>query len=182
MYFRLALVCLGIVAIAWASTAKEPPPVPKQEDTKKDVKPPDGKKAPDGKEAGSTVVANEVPVDPIKAAQKTLADAKIATDPKALLEFFRSRTLSDDDRARLLNTIRRLGDDDFDVREGASESLMKAGLAALPILRAASRDTNVEIARRVDLCLRAKGDAHITPDAEQNNLVATVQQASSTIL
>ena len=77
----------------------------------------------------------EVPKDPIKAAEKTLRDAKIGTDTKSLIEFFGGgprfrKTIA----YKLLTTIRRLGDDDFDIREEASEELTKAGLAALPIL------------------------------------------------
>jgi HEAT repeat protein len=142
MPVRIPLVGLSIVALTLAGSAKDVveklPPDAKREEKKVDTPP----KPP------------EPPLDPIKAAEKTLADAKIDTDAKSLLEFFKSRTLSDDDRAKLLTTIRRLGDDDFDVREQASEELTRAGLAALPILRAASKDKDVEVSRRVELCLQ----------------------------
>jgi HEAT repeat protein len=91
--------------------------------------------------------------DPLKEYAKTLKDAGISDDPKALLQFFRQRTLSDDERLKLVTTIRRLGDADFDVREQATAELMKAGLAALPILRSAAQSPDDEIARRVERCL-----------------------------
>jgi HEAT repeats len=97
--------------------------------------------------------AKEAPADPIAGYEKLLNDAGIKLDPEALLSFFRSRTLSDEARARLLTTIRRLGDDDFDVREAASEELTRAGLAALPILRAASRSQDEEVSSRIERCL-----------------------------
>lgn len=139
MSARLTLICFAISAVALSSTAK-------------DVIVPELKK-PASKEVEKKV--NEPPRDPLKAAEKLLQDAKIGIDSKSLLEFFRSRTLGEDDREKLLTTIRRLGDEDFDVREQASEELRRAGLSALPILRAASRDRDVEISRRVEICLKA---------------------------
>src|SRR5712692_5579293 len=59
--------------------------------------------------------------------EKTLQEGKVGTDGPALLEFVRSRTLSDAERAKLAETVRRLGHNDFDVREKASEDLVKAG-------------------------------------------------------
>jgi hypothetical protein len=95
----------------------------------------------------------EPPADPIAGYEKLLKDAGIKLEPEALLNFFRSRTLSDEARARLMTTIRRLGDDDFDIREAASEELTRAGLAALPILRAASRSQDEEVSSRIERCL-----------------------------
>jgi hypothetical protein len=98
-------------------------------------------------------VKEQAPVDPIAGYEKLLKDAGMKLEPEALLSFFRSRTLSDEARARLLTTIRRLGDEDFDVREAASEELTRAGLAALPILRAASRSQDEEVSSRIERCL-----------------------------
>lgn len=67
----------------------------------------------------------------------------------------------------MLLTIRQLGNDDFDVREQASDDLMRAGLAALPILRAAGRDPDVEIARRIEICLN-----RISQDQETSRIGA----------
>src|SRR5262249_40458438 len=78
--------------------------------------------------------------------------------------------LNDVERTRLLTTIQRLGDDDFDTREQASEELLKAGLAAMPILRAATRDQDVEVARRVEICLRT-----INQDQETARILAAAR-------
>jgi hypothetical protein len=161
MPFRLLLVCIGITALALAGSARDvvppAPPVEKKEEKKTEEKKDEPKAA-------------EPPKDPIKAAEKLLEDAKIGTDPKSLLEFFTSRTLTDDDRAKLLTTIRQLGDDDFDARERASEELTKAGLAALPILRAAAKDRDVEVARRVERCL-----ARIHQEQETSRIIAAAR-------
>jgi len=169
MLARFCLITLSIIGLALGTVAKDvEPPVPPPKETPelklpelklelpKDALPKEPEKKP-----------VEQPKDPIKAAEQVLRDAKIDIEPKALLEFFKTRTLGDDDRAKLLTTIRRLGDDDFDVREQASEELTKAGLAALPILRAASRDRDVEVARRVEICLRS-----INQDQETTRILA----------
>jgi hypothetical protein len=151
MAVRILFVCLLGIGIAFASSAQDKSD-PKLDKLEKDPppKPPDVPKDPPKPDEPK----DKPPEDPIKAAEKILTAANIKTDTKSLQDFFRTRTLSDDDRSKLLTTIRRLGDDDFDVREQATDELKKAGLAALPILRAASRDNDIEVARRVEICLK----------------------------
>jgi hypothetical protein len=86
--------------------------------------------------------------------ERALREAKVGTDGPALLQFFRSRTLDDDDRARILALVRKLGNDSFAVRERASEDLVAAGAAAESLLREAKRDPDPEIARRAEECLQ----------------------------
>ena len=99
--------------------------------------------------------------------EKILKQARIDSDGPSLLAFFRGRTLSDADRAKLVTTIRKLGDPDFDVRERASAELTRAGIAALPILRAAASDGDPEIARRLERCLQ-----EINQESETGRIVA----------
>ena len=63
----------------------------------------------------------EEPVDPIKVAHKVLAEAKIKEDPATLIEFFKTRTLTPEIRKNLAELIAKLGSDDFDTREEASQ-------------------------------------------------------------
>lgn len=86
-------------------------------------------------------------------AEQTLKDADVGMDGPSLLAFFRARTLSPEDQARLGKTVRLLGDDSFEVREQASADLLKAGRSALPYLRKALTDPDVEIVRRAQACL-----------------------------
>ena len=51
--------------------------------------------------------------------------------------------------AEMARLIAQLGDEDFQKREQATELLRKQGLAALPALRAAANNPDVEIRRRV---------------------------------
>src|SRR5262249_33215785 len=86
-------------------------------------------------------------------AEKTLKDAGVGTDGPALLRFCRERSLTDADRARLPDVVRRLGDEDFDTREKAAAELVRAGRKALPLLRPAVGDTDPERARRAARCV-----------------------------
>lgn len=138
----------------------------KKEEPKKDVPTPAPKKT---KKAAEPEVKKdeskdppkpEEPVDPIKQAEKTLAEGKIKTDPAALLDFFKTRTLSEAERKNLSELISKLGNDDFDVRENASQTLARAGLAALPTLRAQTRKDDVEVIRRIEMCLKALNDVN----------------------
>src|SRR5262249_55478008 len=83
-----------------------------------------------GADKSSTELDSELSFD-----LKALEEAKLGTNGPALLAFLRQRTLPDDERARLAEMVRRLGDDDFDVREEAGKSVIKAGRAAVPFLR-----------------------------------------------
>jgi HEAT repeat protein len=105
--------------------------------------------------SGLVVVARAAEPDPeLVNAEAVLQEAKVETDGASLLRFFRDRTLTADDTARLTDAVRRLGDDDFDTREKASDELIRAGRKALPFLKAAERDKDPERARRVAQCLQ----------------------------
>jgi hypothetical protein len=83
-------------------------------------------------------------------AEKTLRDAKVAVDGPALLKFFQQRTFSDAERKKLADTVRLLGDRSFRVRKKASQDLLTAGRPALPFLKPARNDADLEIARRAE--------------------------------
>jgi hypothetical protein len=83
-------------------------------------------------------------------AEKTLREAKIAVDGPGLLKFFQQRTFSDAGRKKLADTVRLLGDRTFRVRRQASRDLLTAGRPALPFLKPARRDPDLEIARRAE--------------------------------
>src|SRR5579885_190534 len=85
---------------------------------------------------------------------KALREARVATDGPALLAYFKERTLSEGDRKKLGALVRQLGDEQFAVREKASQDLFKAGRLAVPVLRPALRDRDPEIARRAQRCLQ----------------------------
>jgi HEAT repeats/PQQ-like domain len=117
---------------------------------------------------GLAIVARAAEPDPeIVNAEKTLQEAKVETTGAALLQYFRERTLKPADRAGLADAVRRLGNDDFETREKAEEELLRAGRKALPFLRAALRDEDLERARRAARCVQ-----EIDSDADHSRIAA----------
>jgi HEAT repeat protein/outer membrane protein assembly factor BamB len=90
----------------------------------------------------------------LKYAEKALQEAKIQTDGPSLLQYFRARTLSEADKAKLAGIVRQLGSRSYKVRAKASRDLLIAGRAAIPFLRPALHDPDVEIVRRAEELLR----------------------------
>ncbi len=86
--------------------------------------------------------------------EKLLRDARIGTAGPSLLAFFSKRTLTEADRQRVGELIRKLGNDSFEVREQASADLQALGQVALPLLNRAVTDADPEIARRASECLQ----------------------------
>jgi HEAT repeat protein len=78
-----------------------------------------------------------------------------AVDGDTLIGEFRSRTLDDDTRVKILALIKSLGDDNKDVREKASNELITLGTVAAPLLRQASQNADFKGAAAAGACLRA---------------------------
>jgi hypothetical protein len=91
--------------------------------------------------------------DPVALDEQTLKDAKVATDGPDLLTFLKKRCVSEKDLERLKKLIRELGDDSFETRQNASAKLVEAGAIAVPLLREAIKDPDIEIRRRAESCL-----------------------------
>jgi HEAT repeat protein len=84
---------------------------------------------------------------------ETLKAAELANNGPALIEFFKQRTVGEAEREKIIALIRKQGDDAFEVREGATEALVRYGPAAVGLLRQGNRDADVEVARRCERCL-----------------------------
>lgn len=91
--------------------------------------------------------------DEAAADEAFLTQHKVATDGDGLLTFFRKRTLSTDSKQRLEELVKKLGDASFPVREEAERDLIAFGPAALPLVKAALDDPDLEIARRARRCM-----------------------------
>ncbi len=92
-------------------------------------------------------------VDWAAAEEQVLEKAKLAVDPPALLAFFRQQTLTGNEADRIKELIRRLSDDTFAVREKATAELAAQGARAIPLLRQAAKDPDLEVSRRAQQCL-----------------------------
>jgi hypothetical protein len=78
----------------------------------------------------------------------------VATDGGGLLAFIRAHTLSEQEQEELAATVRRLGAGDYEARQEASRALIRAGRPALPFLRPALDDPDLEVARRARRCVQ----------------------------
>ena len=86
-------------------------------------------------------------------AEQALRETGVPVDGQGLLAFFRTRALAAQEEEQLRGAARRLGDSSFMVREQASAALLAAGRKALPFLRPALDDPDLEIGRRARRCL-----------------------------
>jgi hypothetical protein len=90
--------------------------------------------------------------------EKILEVAGIGRNGADLLEFFRKRTVTDQDRRRIADHLERLGAASFRQREKATRDLLALGKlypgTVVPVLRRAAREPDLEIANRARFCLR----------------------------
>ena len=96
-----------------------------------------------------------VPDPELASAEKLLREHGIGTDGSSLQRYFALRTLTPANRSRLALRIRDLGDESFEVRQEASADLIRAGPPALPWLRTALNNADLERARRAERCIDA---------------------------
>jgi hypothetical protein len=109
------------------------------------------------------VPINRVPINPpVPAAtvapqddEATLASVDLPTDPASLVIFLRRQKVSDADQKRIGDLVRKLGDDDFDQRQGASEELIRLGPMAVSALKGALQSKDLEVHHRAESCLKA---------------------------
>jgi hypothetical protein len=86
--------------------------------------------------------------------EQLLRDAKIKPDGASLLEYFRKRSLSDEQRQQILTLIAQLGNDAFLQRQKASAQLETYGLKAISLLKQGQSNPNPEVAARCARCLQ----------------------------
>jgi HEAT repeat protein len=86
------------------------------------------------------------------------------TDGSRLLDEFRSRTLSDEELARLTALVAKLGDDKPAVRDAAMADLLAAGKSAAPLLRRAVNDNDPKTGALAARCMETiEKDALASP-------------------
>jgi hypothetical protein len=95
--------------------------------------------------------------------EMVLKTGKVGTDGPALLDYLRKQMKARPKATQIQALIRNLGNFSYDVREEASDSLVRLGVVARTALEKARDDRDVEIARRAEQCL-----ARITGSGGQN--------------
>jgi hypothetical protein len=96
------------------------------------------------------LLAGPVRAEEIAHDARTLRDAGIGSDGPALLAYLKAQTPTETDRARLAAAAQRLGHRSFTVREKALRTLTGAGRPALPYLKAALANRDLEVVRRAE--------------------------------
>jgi HEAT repeat protein len=119
-----------------------------------------GEWAPAGGPAGEDEIARRIRRD-------TWAAWWANTDGPALLATLDKRTLSPGEHKKVMETIRRLGANDFRVREKAALELTARGRMILPILRESLKNKEAELVRRAQGCIQRieEEPAHRLPGA-----------------
>src|SRR5262249_47450728 len=107
-------------------------------------------------------------------AERMLRAAKMGVDGPSLLEFVRGQSKGGGRIDQMKELVRKLGDDNFEVREKAVKELTALGKAAVPLLRDAARSSDPEVARRARLCLEQIGPADAPPANHSATLIAAV--------
>jgi HEAT repeat protein len=79
----------------------------------------------------------------------------LSSEGPGLLDELRKRTLTEENRIKAQNLVKKLGDDSFEVREQATNEIKTLGVMVVPMLRQALRDADVEVRQRAQACLQA---------------------------
>jgi len=168
MGFRILLV-LSVCLAAWsilsgvAGDTGKLPLKDKKEDA--NAAAPDKEKEKDlpaGKDKVSPGEAEQIAAD-----EQILKSAKrpIKSDGPSLLAFFRKRTGSEATRAEIKDRVRKLGSPSYREREHAMIALItEYNVVALEMLREATQDTDLEIARRAEKCIQRILEDDVGPD------------------
>ncbi len=113
--------------------------------------------------------------------EQTLKTAQLKSDGEGVLNFFRGRTISDEERAKVVKLIGQLGAASFRQREEAAAALIARGPVALEILKEAVKDADPEVARRAEKCLTRiqAGDVGVEVPAAAARLLAVRKPAGA---
>jgi hypothetical protein len=141
----LTAVVVLLLSIGMASGPKEVPP-PSQ--------PPLVTKKPSAKDNPPAHPGKPTEPSQLTTDEETLKTAKLASDGKTLLDFFRGRTLTDKERAAIEALIQKLGDNLHKVREQATAELIAKGSIANTLLQEATKSRDPEVVKRSEKCLR----------------------------
>src|SRR5437868_13827564 len=87
--------------------------------------------------------------------EQILQAAKVGTDAHALLDFLRQQTLTEDERQRMGQLVKRLEDRSFQKREKATGDVIALGPKALPVLRQVMQGgATLEVRMRIERCVK----------------------------
>jgi hypothetical protein len=112
--------------------------------------------------------------------RRLLEAHKVGTTDAALLAYLRGRSVGDVDARTIAELVRKLGDETFAVREEASRALVKLGKQAESPLELALKDSDIEVVRRAEECLRQiRSGAGLAVDAAVLRMIARSKPAGA---
>ncbi len=115
--------------------------------------------------AWSLTPVQQAVVNELTAADEaTLKGNGLKVDNNALLVFFNKRTLQASDTEAVRKLIRQLGSESYRLREQALADLIARGPMVVEMLHAATRDDNLEIARRAEKALTRIHERDVAAD------------------
>jgi hypothetical protein len=93
--------------------------------------------------------------DPLQLDEDQIKELGLATDGPALVRFLKQRVKPEADLEQIKKLIGKLGDEDFQVRLRATQTLIGIGAPAVPLLKEALKNPDVEVMRRADDCIKS---------------------------
>jgi hypothetical protein len=103
--------------------------------------------------------------DSSPADERVLKEAKIGVEGKDAVAYFKKLGEAASDRDKILDLIKKLGDESFEVREKATEDLIAIGAPAVPHVQEALKSDDVETKKRAERILQAiKPNEAVKPD------------------
>lgn len=106
-----------------------------------------------------------------------LLRAGVKFDAPSLLKFFRGRTMSDQERAKVAGLIKSLNSDSYRIRNQALHDLISRGPVVLEQLREQQKSKDLELARRVDLAIAKIAEKDVGPETQSAAVRVLGQQA-----
>jgi HEAT repeat protein len=86
--------------------------------------------------------------------EQTLKVVQVGIDGPSLLDFFKKRTVTDAEQKRVDELIKQLGDEDFQTREKAKQTLISLGPVVIKPLNEALKSSDLEVVQRAENCLQ----------------------------
>lgn len=92
--------------------------------------------------------------DTSAADEQLLKGAAVAVDGAGLLEYLRKLSQAGGNKDKMAALIRQLGSESFPEREKAMNDLIALGAPAVPLLKEALKNSDLEVVRRAERCLQ----------------------------
>jgi hypothetical protein len=138
--------------------------------------------APDGKETRHELTLSRYrEISSGAAEESALLAAGLKADDPSLLAYLKKQVPDPKRLATIRALVKKLGDDDFEEREKAEKAIVALGTPAVPLLnQAVKADSDLEVVRRAERCLKKIGTGNTSAVAAAVRLLALRRPAGAT--